>query len=487
MKRIKRKMPIKPVVVAQFGEGNFLRAFADYMIDIANEKGVFEGGVAVIKPIPFGCLDDFHEQENTYTVILRGLQDGRTVEEHRVISSISQVIDPFADYDAYLDLAKSQQLRFVISNTTEAGIVYDETDRFGTKPANSFPGKLTQFLFARYEHFSGDSQRGLVILPVELLDQNGEKLRECVNKLISLWELPDAFKQWVEQSCIFCSCLVDRIVSGYPADEAQNLQQNLLGYIDKLMVVGEPFGLWVIQSERHKYVQKLFPLDKAGMPVVFTDNLRPYRERKVRLLNGGHTAGVLAAYLYGLDTVGQAMANPDIRALIKKIMYDEVAPTVPLPHDEVTAFADSVIERFENPFIRHELLTISLNSVSKWKARVLPSLKDSFDKNSVLPQCLVFSLAALATFYRSQEPGEGCLIGRRGETIYEIRDDAHVLDFFAGNAGKPNSEFAQALLSNAAFWGEDLSKLTGMGMLITRCLDLIEQKGMSGAVREIVG
>ena len=478
MESIKRKKEPKPVVVAQFGEGNFLRAFADYMIDIANEKGVFEGGVAVIKPIASGTLEDFYEQQNVYTVILRGLQGGKKVQEHRVINSISQVIDPFADYAAYLELAKSEKLRFIISNTTEAGIAYDETDKFEIQPANSFPGKLTQFLFARYEHFLGDGNKGLIILPAELVDQNGDKLLECVNKLISLWGLPVGFRQWVEQSCIFCNCLVDRIVSGYPADEAQELQQSLLGYTDKLMVVGEPFGLWVIQSKQHKYVEEQFGLNKAGMPLVFTDDLRPYRERKVRLLNGSHTASALLAYLCGLDTVGQAMAEPKMRALIKKIMYDEVAPTVPLPIDEVKAFADSVIERFENPFIRHELLSISLNSVSKWAVRVLPSLKDSLATKGVLPECLVFSLAALATFYRSKTRGKDCLVGRRGEDTYEIRDDSHVLDFFAENAEKPNSHFAKALLSNTAMWGEDLTKIEGMNQQLIHYLDIIEQKGI---------
>jgi len=479
----------KSVVVAQFGEGNFLRAFADYMIDVANEQGVFDGGVAVIKPIAHGSLDAFERQDRAYTVILRGLRDGQKTVEHRVVSAITQVNDPFADYESFLQIARGESLRLLVSNTTEAGITYDENDRFDRHPANSFPGKLTQFLYARYKHFSGSPQRGLIILPAELIDQNGTKLHECVLKLITLWKLPGAFAKWVNQSCIFCNCLVDRIVSGYPAEEAETIERDLLGYRDDLMVVGEPFGLWVIASPLHEEVQAVFPLDRAGQPVIFTNDLRPYRERKVRLLNGAHTSTVLAAYLMGLDTVGQAMANPSVRAFIERALYKEISPTVPLPPDEVRAFADSVIERFENPFLHHKLLSIALNSVSKWKARVLPSLKDSLAATGEVPVCLSFSLAALAAFYRSGERGDGCLIGKRGEQrdqAYEIRDDADVLDFFAGNSKLPAAELAVALLSNTGFWGEDLTALLGMTNRVSAYLEAIENHGMAAAIKTLI-
>ena len=476
----------KSVVVAQFGEGNFLRAFVDHMIDIANERGVFDGGVAVIKPIPFGSLEAFERQGNAYTVILRGMQGGEKIVDHRIVSVISRIIDPFVAYGAFLELAQSDTLRFVVSNTTEAGIVFDETDRFYKHPAASFPGKLTQFLYARYEHFSGALDKGLVILPVELIEQNGAKLRACVDKLIDLWRLPQAFAKWVEETCIFCNCLVDRIVSGYPAGEAEALERDLLGYHDKLMVVGEPFGLWMIESERYQEVRRAFPLDQAGMPVVFTDNLRPYRERKVRILNGGHTSVVLAAYLAGLDTVGQAMADPSIRPLIEKAVYGEILPTVALPSDEVRAFADSVMERFENPFIHHKLLSISLNSVSKWRARILPSLKDSYDANGALPDCLSFSLAALAAFYRSNKRVDGCLVARRGGEEYNICDDSYVLDFFAEHANDTSAELARALLGNITFWGEDLNSLGDLTGLITANLENIETKGVRAAILEVL-
>jgi len=456
------------------------------MIDIANEQGVFDGGVAIIKPTPSGSLDTFEQQDAAYTVILRGLIDGETIEKHRVISAVTQVINPFSAYDRFLDLAKSEALQFVLSNTTEAGIVFDETDQFDQTPAISFPGKLTQFLYARYTHFSGAADKGLIIIPTELIEDNGVKLHGCVKKLIALWNLPAEFAAWVEDACIFCNTLVDRIVSGYPAGEAETIERDLLGYRDDLMVVSEPFGFWGIESLRSAEVQQAFPLDRAGMPVVFTDNLRPYRERKVRILNGAHTATVLAAYQAGLDIVSEAMADQTVRAFMEQAVYREIAPTVPLPADEVRAFADSVMERFENPFLRHLLLNISLNSVSKWKTRILPSLKDSFAATGVLPPCLTFSLAALATFYRSNQQGDGCLIGRRGAETYEIRDDARVLAFFAAHASKPTEEFVQALLGNTAFWGEDLNTLGNMTALVTKHCQTIETSGIRSALEAVI-
>lgn len=472
--------------IAQFGEGNFLRAFTVQMVDIANEQGIFDGGVAIIKPIQFGSFELFEKQKSAYTVILRGLVGGEKVIESRIVSAITQTIDPYKDYESYLKLAKNADLRIVVSNTTEAGIIFDESDKFDQTPANSFPGKLTQFLYARYIHFGGTADCGLIILPVELIESNGTKLHDCVKKFMSLWKLPKSFAAWVEENCIFCNTLVDRIVSGYPTDEAEALERDLLGYRDELMVVGEPFGLWVIESPRREEVQKAFPLDLAKMPVVFTDNLRPYRERKVRILNGAHTASVLAAYHVGVDIVSEAMADKTIRAFMEKAVYEEICPTVLLPAEEVRAFSDSVMERFENPFIRHPLLSIALNSVSKWKTRVLPSLKDRFTATDALPPCLTFSMSALAMFYRSDKRGDGCLIGKRKEQSYEIRDDALILDFFEEHSAKPTEDYIQALLQNTAFWGEDLSKLGEMTAIVTKHCKDIEQIGMRRAIETLL-
>ena len=285
----KIKKTERPIKVVQFGEGNFLRAFVDYMIDVANEAGVFDGSIAIVKPISFGSIEMFEKQDNLYTVVLRGKEKGETVNDSRIITSVSKVLDCAEDYEEYMALGKEETLRFVVSNTTEAGIVLDKNDHFDGLPT-TYPGKLTKFLYNRYETFDGDMNKGLIILPVELIENNGGKLKECVLALCDVWGLPMAFKTWVKEACVFCSTLVDRIVTGYPRNEVDSICEEL-GYEDKLVDVGEPFGLWVIESD--KDISKEIPLDKAGLPVVFTDNQKPYRERKVRVLNGAHTASVL--------------------------------------------------------------------------------------------------------------------------------------------------------------------------------------------------
>ncbi len=448
-KATKAKYPIKAV---QFGEGNFLRAFVDYMLDIANEKGAFCGSVAIVKPISFGSLDAFREQDDLYTVVLRGKENGEVVNDSRIITSIAKALDCAEDYDEYMSLARLDTLRFVISNTTEAGIVLDKNDSFDGLP-NTYPGKLTKFLYERYLAFNGNENKGLIVLPVELIENNGGKLKECVLALAEAWNLPDDFKTWVEESNIFCSTLVDRIVTGYPKSEAATLCEGL-GYEDKLVDVGEPFALWVIESERD--ISDELPLDKIGLPVVFTDNQKPYRERKVRVLNGAHTSSVLAGYLYGLDIVRDCMNDSVMGEFIRRVVMEEIVPQVNLPIDEVKAFANSVFERFENPFIDHALLSISLNSVSKWKARVLPSFKDHYNNKKELPRLITFSFAALLAFYSSDALMEDGLHAKRANgDEYVIHDDAAVLEFFAQNSSGP--DFVAKACSNVDFWGEDLT------------------------------
>ncbi len=461
----------RPIKVVQFGEGNFLRAFTDYMIDIANEKGVFDGNIAIVKPIAFGNLERFENQDNLYTVVLRGKENGETVNAKRIITSVSKVIDAAKDYNEYMALSELDSLRFVISNTTEAGIVLDKNDSMDALPS-SYPGKLTKFLYNRYVKFGGDASKGLIILPVELIENNGGKLRECVLALSDIWNLPAEFKAWVENDNIFCSTLVDRIVTGYPGAEAASKIYDEMGYTDDLIDVGEPFALWVIESD--KDISGEFPLDKAGLPVVFTDNQKPYRERKVRVLNGAHTSSVLAAYLCGFDIVRDCMYDAVMGKFIRSIVRDEIAPQVNLPADEVLAFADSVFERFENPFIDHALLSISLNSVSKWKARVLPSFKDYVANNGKLPRLITFSFAALLAFYTSSELSDGALVAKRAAgDLYSVRDDEAVLKFFAENSAKASDEFVKLACANEAFWGEDLTKYDGFTAQVTKWYDLI--------------
>ncbi len=444
----------RPIRVVQFGEGNFLRAFVDYMIDIANEKGVFDGNVAIVKPISFGSLENFHKQNNNYTVVLRGKENGETVEETRVITCVEQVVDCTQDLTGFLALAELDSLRFVVSNTTEAGITLDEKDHFDGLP-ETYPGKLTKFLYTRYEAFCGDESKGLIMLPVELIEHNGKKLKECVLALVRAWNLPEDFARWVENSCVFCTTLVDRIVTGHPRDKAGEFFEKL-GYEDLLIDICEPFALWVIESE--KDISAELPLHTIGLPVVFTDNLKPYRDRKVRVLNGAHTASVLAAYLCGESIVRDCMCHPVIGQFIRRVVMHEIVPLVQLPAEDVIRFAESVFERFENPFIDHALLSISLNSVSKWKARVLPTFRDYYENHQSLPPLITFSFAALLAFYRSSDLRQDGLYARRVDgTEYVVHDDEAVLRFFAENSSLDDAAYVKNIASEESFWGEDMS------------------------------
>ncbi|MCI8358575.1 MAG: tagaturonate reductase [Lachnospiraceae bacterium] len=472
----------RPVKVLQFGEGNFLRAFVDYMIDIANEKGEFDGDIVLVKPIEFGTLDRFHEQECQYTVQLRGIVDGEAKRINRVVTSVADAVDAYGEYEKYAEFAKLDTLRFIVSNTTEAGIVYDDTDKFELNPPKTYPGKLTKFLFERYKHFSGAQDKGLVMLPVELIDDNGIHLKECVLKLAELWNLEEEFTAWINEACVFTSTLVDRIVTGYPRDEAEELCKEF-GYQDNLIVTGEPFALWVIESA--KDISNELPLLKAGLPVIFTDNQKPYKQRKVRILNGAHTSFVLASYLCGNDIVLESMNDELILNFIKATIFDEVIPTLTLPKEELDEFAEAVLTRFNNPYVKHAHLSISLNSVSKWRARCMPSLTGYIEKEGKVPTHLAFSLAALMAFYTGTEIRDKALIGHRGGQEYNIMDDAAVLEFFAANSGKEPKEFVHAVLANTDFWGQDLSASAGLEETIVSYLTDIREMGMRKTMEKV--
>ncbi len=465
----------RPVKVLQFGEGNFLRAFVDYMIDIANEQGKFNGDIVLVKPIEFGNLDRFHEQECQYTVQLRGIVDGEAKRINRVVTSVADAVDAYGEYEKYAAYAKLDTLRYIVSNTTEAGIVYDETDRMEFNPPKTYPGKLTKFLYERYKHFNGAADKGLVMLPVELIDDNGIHLKECVLKFAKLWNLEDGFVTWLNDACVFTSTLVDRIVTGYPRDEAEELCKEF-GYQDNLIVTGEPFALWVIESA--KDISKEFPLPDAGLPVIFTDNQKPYKQRKVRILNGAHTSFVLASYLCGNDIVLESMKDELILKYIKATIFDEVIPTLTLPKQDLIDFAEAVLTRFNNPYVKHAHLSISLNSVSKWRARCMPSFLEYIEKEGKLPTHLTFSLAALMAFYTGTEIRDKALIGHRDGQEYNIMDDADVLEFFAANSSKEPAEYAHAVLSNENFWGQDLTKLAGVEEAVTNYISDIRSMGM---------
>ena len=474
--------PKHPIRVLQFGEGNFLRAFVDYMIDIANEKGIFDGSIVLVKPLPLGALNPaFAEQDCRYTVILRGLVDGKPVERSRIITSVCDAVNPYQEYDRYNDYAKLDTLRFIVSNTTEAGIVLDESDSLDACPPRSYPGKLTKFLFERAVHFDYAEDKGLIILPVELIDDNGIMLRQCVKALAKTWKLGERFEKWLDAACVFTSTLVDRIVTGYPREEAEAIWQKL-GYQDKLVDTAEPFGLWVIESPRD--ISKELPLPEAGLPVIFTDNQKPYKQRKVRILNGAHTSFVPMAFQCGHDIVLEAMNDPLILSFMEHTLQDEVIPTLDLPKGDLTAFAEAVKNRFANPFIKHRLLSICLNSVSKWRARCLPSLLGYVERKGTLPARLTFSLAALMALYHGGKLEDGKLHCMRAGEPYELQDDAAALEFFATTSSQAPSEQVRAFLSREDFFGQDLTKIDGLVESVSVSLEEILKRGMKTVLAE---
>lgn len=487
MKTINEMFPEKksrPIKVLQFGEGNFLRAFVDYMFDILNEKAGFDGNIAVIKPIEFGSVEMFEKQDSVYTVLLRGVSGGKEIVEKRVIDSVEKVIACYENYDEYAALAKLDTLRYVVSNTTEAGIVLDESDDINLCPPRTYPAKLAKFLYERYKHFGGAADKGLVILPVELIDDNGIELKRCVKALADVWKLESGFSEWLDSACVFASTLVDRIVTGYPREGADEIFEEL-GYKDDLLVTAEPFALWVIES--NKDISGELPFNKVGLPVIFTDNQKPYKQRKVRILNGAHTSFVLASYLAGNDFVGQSMDDEIIRSFMYNTIFDEVIPTLDLPKNELEDFAASVIDRFKNPFIKHALLAISLNSVSKWRARCMPSYLGYIERCGKTPDRLAFSLAALIAFYNGSEIKDGALIGNRSGEEYLIKDDKQVLEFFAENSSKSAKEITGKFLSNEAFFGTDLTKQGDTLDKVSGYLEEIRTSGMRKALEKYFG
>ena len=447
--------------VIQFGEGNFLRGFVDYFINELNEKADFATSVAVVQPLAGGMADKINAQDGQYTTILRGIEKGELVEEIKKNTCISRCINPYTQFCQFIALARSEELQFVVSNTTEAGIAFDESCSVLDEPPASFPGKVTRFLLERYRYFDGAPDKGLVFLPCELIDFNGRRLKECILQYIVLWKLDDGFKNWVETSCTFTSTLVDRIVTGYPRDTAADWEARL-GYKDELIVTAEYFHLWVIEGMGEK--KALLPLDQYGYNVVFTDDIVPYKTRKVRILNGAHTMSVMAAHMLGLESVQEMMEHETMGRYVEKGVFEEIIPTVEgLGKEELERYANSVLERFKNPCIHHRLLDICLNSVAKYKERVLPSLLGYFEKFKKLPPVLTFSLAALVRFYQSGD----------------ARDDAAVISFFEEHG-------LHAILANAQFWGRDLSAVDGLEEAVEEFIHHCDSEGIASVLESLV-
>lgn len=469
-----------PERVIQFGEGNFMRAFVDFFIDNMNEKADFNSKVVLVQPIApipgaFDLKDAINEQEGLYTLYLRGCENGEKVNKKRIISCVSRCLNAYTDFDAVMACAENPQLRFISCNTTEAGITYDPACRFEDRPASSYPGKLTQFLYHRFQTFGSQPGKGFLILACELIDDNGKELEKCVLKYASQWNLGQDFIQWLQKENTFCSTLVDRIVTGFPRTEAPALNEEN-GYEDNVMDTGEIFGFWVIEGPQS--IRTELPFEKAGLPILVTDDHKPYKQRKVRILNGAHTSMVLGAYLAGQDIVRDCMEAPTIQGFMNKAIYDEIIPTLTLPKEELQDFAASVTERFRNPYIDHALLSISLNSTSKWKARVLPSLKAYTDQKQTLPPCLTASLAFYIAFYNGHTLTETGLTATRPKgNDYTISDDRPILEFFVSHRQDTPEALVHAVCTNSALWGLDLTTLPNLEKTVCQDLILIQQKG----------
>ncbi len=439
-----------PVKVLQFGEGNFLRAFADWMIDILNEATPFRGMVQIVQPLPKGMGEVINEQEGLYHVVLHGIEDGNLVRNTRLITSVKGVINPYDDFTQFLRLGQNPELKFIISNTTEAGITFSDEDKDPNQISKTYPGKLTSLLYHRFKAFGGTNTSGLIFLPCELIDRNGDKLREAILAYASLWQLPAQFTDWINEQNVFCNTLVDRIVPGFPADIINDICQET-GYDDKVVVKAEPFHLWVIEGPA--FIKDHFPADAAGLQVKFVGNLQPYRTRKVRILNGAHTAMVPVAYLRGLRTVQETVEDPEMGRFVNDIVFNEIIPTLDLPEEELKSFAASVLERFKNPYIRHELSSIALNSISKFKVRVLPSLLEYQKRRESIPPLLALSLAALIRFYKGEYRG----------TSLPVNDSADILEFFRKVWANPSTDVVvEQVLSNESLWEVNLLSVPGL-------------------------
>lgn len=472
---IEKKYGNYPEKVLQFGEGNFLRAFVDWMIDKANRDGIYHGSIVLCQPIAQGLKDMINAQDGVYTLAMRGAENGQPVENIEVITSVSRCINPYENYEDLMEIARSADLEVVVSNTTEAGIAYHAGDELTDRPPVSFPAKVTAFLYERYKAFHGDPEKGLLFLPVELIDNNGAELKRIVLQYAQEWDLGQEFTDWVNTANEFTSTLVDRIVTGYPRDEISYFEEKL-GYKDNIIDTSELFNLWVIEGDK-KWADKL-PVHKTDANVIWTDDVKPYKKRKVRILNGAHTSTVLAAYLAGFDIVGDFMKDDTVRTFMNDVIYKEVIPTLDLPKEELESFAAAVNDRFANPYIKHKLLDIALNSCSKFNARCLPSLLGYVGEKGTLPKCLTFSLAAFIKFYQG-EWKDGVYTGTRKDgTEYALRDDESVIRFFADAwAGNDAEGTAEAVLSNKDFWsGKDLTEVPGLKDAVAGYLREMEEK-----------
>ena len=455
-----------PIKVVQFGEGNFLRAFVDYAFQTLNQKIGFNAGIAVVQPIEQGMISMLNDQDGLYTLFTKGIKNGKALEEKELITNIVKGVNPYSNFQDYLSLAKEVELQFIISNTTEAGIAYVASDTFEMKPPSSFPAKLTRFLHERFSFFNGASDKGLTIIPCELINHNSDTLKQIILDYITQWKLSEGFKSWLLNSCSFHNTLVDRIVPGYPRDQIEAYNQQL-DYKDNLIVSAETFFLWVIEGDAD--LKEKLPFHKTDLDVKIVANMQPFRTRKVRILNGAHTAMVPFSLLYGNETVKETVDEEFTGPFIKSMVIDEIIPTMDMEKAELKKFADDVFDRFRNPYVKHQLSSIALNSISKFKVRVLPSLLEYCHRENKLPLKLVYAFACLIRLYKGSWNGNNL----------PLKDNAVIIDEFAA-LWKTNSldEITQKVLSRTDYWGEDLTQIKELSNAISTALKFMEEEGI---------
>lgn len=468
-----------PVKVLQFGEGNFLRAFADWAIDVANEKGVTNAGVVVCKPRPAAAghqqvLDTLRTQDNMFHVCLEGVESGQPKREIRLVKSVADSINPYEEYAAYEGYILSPDLQLIISNTTEAGIRYEEDDDIYALPPASYPAKMTSLLYRRYKHYEGDPTKGLVVICCELIEDNGTRLKEYVLRHAKRNNLEQGFIDWIEGSCSFCDSLVDRIVSGFPHDRADEMKQEI-GYDDNAIVVGELYHLWVIGGDGYERAKELLPLDEAGLNVVFTPSVKSFRDKKVRILNGSHTGMVAIGLLMGCQTVLDAFNTPDIERFVKKMVTEDVLPMIYEDRAELEAFASGILERFYNPYIKHMLKSISLNSLSKWEARNYPTLLDNWIRLGRVAECECLTFAALMAYYG---PNSGFQPDDTPEHIAYIRSNWNPDNLYST---------VYKIVNESGIFTANFSEISGFESVVTMYLESIEQQGMAATLKRFLG
>ncbi|MDN4028621.1 tagaturonate reductase [Chryseobacterium gambrini] len=465
------KLPIK---IVQFGGGNFMRGFTDYVIDKLNKETDWKGGIVNLQATPNGSIQKMEEQDNLYTLFTRGIKKGKIIDEKHIISAIQKSINPYTNYDDFLALPKEEELEFIFSNTTETGIAFDETETSYQGPHKNFPAKVAVLLYERFKYFNGAADKGLRIIPCELIEDNAFVLRDSIIKYAQLWNLEDAFVEWIHQNNYFHNTLVDRIVPGYPKDDAESYEDRL-DYEDQMMVVSETFLLFVIQEAGN--LNDRIPFNKINEQILVVDDIQPYRLRKVRILNGGHTLMLAPAILSGKETVKESVDDQFIGKFLKDAIFNEVNPTLGLDETELKEFAEEVFDRFRNPFIKHHLASIALYFVSKFKVRVLPSLLTYVENNGKLPVNLTFSLASLIRFHQ----------GSFGEKALPLNDDEGIVAKFKEIwANEEYEKVAELALSEKSFWDRDLTQIEGLRTAVSKALHEIDHNDMETAYNNFV-